>query len=167
MDKLIMCTTILCCCMARDFSWCGNYHTVFFQKIQCQFTYKVMVMMPRLSRNTANDAIRGKGLSMCIGHTKWALYSTDYKPVLQLQTPCTFLPNVSLDLIRHAGWSKHKGKVYAACFLLWRIFKSWSTFSTYCESDFTIGLETRRRKNATNCDRHRTSARKLVWIHTM
>ena len=62
----------------------------------------------KLSRNTVNEAIRGKGLNTCIGDAKWALYSTYYRPVLQLQTPCTLLPNVSSDLIKHAGWLKHQ-----------------------------------------------------------
>ena len=113
------------------------------------------------------EAVRGKGLSICFGHAKWALYSTNHKPVLQLQTPCTLLLNASSDLIRHAGCLKHQdmlhvfscegySKAEALFHLLWIWLLQWCT----------MGLETGRLKNATNCDRHRTRAMKETCLNS-
>ena len=77
----------------------------------------------RISQNTANEGIRGKRLSICISH------ALDYRPALQLRKLhalyCQMWVKIWFGMLD--GWNT-KIKVYAACFLLWREFKSWSTF---------------------------------------
>ena len=160
-------------CQKIHFSWYRNYHTTLFmiwellyclfQKMQCHYTW---VITPRLSWNIANEVIWSKELSICTGHAKWALYSTDYRPVVQLQTPCTLLPNVSSDLIRHAGWLKHQDQGLCCMFSLvkgiQKLKYSFHLLWIWLLHWYTTGLETRRLKNATNCDRHRTSAREFA-----
>jgi len=63
-------------------------------------------------------------------------FSTNYKPVLQLQTPYTLLPNVSSYLIRYAGWLKHQ---HQGLYCMFSLAKGIRTFSTYYESDFFNG----------------------------
>jgi len=62
--------------------------------------------IPKLSRITASEVITDKGLKIVqyMGHTKRTLSSIIYKPVLHLQTPYILTPDVSSDLIWHAGW---------------------------------------------------------------
>ena len=99
----------------------------------------------------------------------WSLlyWLPDYRPVLHCKVHALYC-----QMWGQASWMV-KIKVYAACFLLWKVFKSWITFSTYCESDFfngarlLMGLETRRFKNATNCDRHRTNAMEIAKIYVV
>ena len=63
-------------------------------------------VIPRLARITANEVVRNKGLPIIqyTGHTKKALSSIIYKPIVNLKIPYTLPPDVSSDLIWHAGW---------------------------------------------------------------
>jgi len=59
--------------------------------------------IPRLSRLTANELVKDKGLPI-IQYTSNALSSIIYQPILQLQVPYTLLIDVSSDLIWQTGW---------------------------------------------------------------
>ena len=63
-------------------------------------------VIPRLARIIANEVVRNKGLPIIqyTVHTKKAPSSIIYKPIINLQIPYTLLPDVSSDLIWHAGW---------------------------------------------------------------
>ena len=63
-------------------------------------------VIPRLARITTNEVVKNKGLPIIqyTGHTKKALSSIIYKPIINLQIPYTLPPDVSSDLIWHAGW---------------------------------------------------------------
>ena len=63
-------------------------------------------VIPRLPRITANEVVKDKGLTIMpyMGHAKRALSSIIYDPILHLQVPYTLQPDVSSDLIWHAGW---------------------------------------------------------------
>ncbi len=63
-------------------------------------------VIPRLERAKANEVVKNKGLTILqyTGHTKRALSSIIYKPIIQLQIPYTLPPDTNSDLIWHAGW---------------------------------------------------------------
>jgi len=119
-----------------EFSRC-----LFLKKMQCHYTHKVMGNNAKVFTEYSKWSNEGKWLSLCICHAKWALYTADCKPVLQLKLHvlyCQMWVQIWLGMLD--GWNT-KIKVYAACFLLWRVLESWSNFSTYCESDFFNGAD--------------------------
>ena len=63
-------------------------------------------VIPRLAQITANEVVKNKGLPIIqyTGHTKKALSSIIYKPIINLQSPYTLPPDVGSDMIWHAGW---------------------------------------------------------------
>jgi len=60
-------------------------------------------VIPRLSRLTANELVKDKGLPI-IQYTSNALSSIIYQSILQLQVPYTLPIDVSSDLIWQTGW---------------------------------------------------------------
>ena len=126
----------------------------------------VQSLIPRISWNTANETIRDEGqvytlimsneifiLLIANLFCNWEFHALYYQMWVQIWLGM-------LD-----GWNT-KIKVYAACFLFWRIFKSWSTFPPIVNltsfNGAQWGMETRRLKNATDCDSHRIIARGLA-----
>lgn len=60
----------------------------------------------RLARTTVSEIVKDKGLPILqyIGTPQKGLSSIVYKPILHLQAPFTLPPEISSDLIWHAGW---------------------------------------------------------------
>ena len=91
---------------------CQHYqltHVMLSFSKRCSATMhpKSWVIIPRLSRNTANEPMRGKGQSVCVGYAKCGLYSTDYL-ITGLFCTAKSMHFIAKCEVRQAGWSRSR-----------------------------------------------------------